>query len=343
MWLLTLRDLRFRARRFGVVVAAMALVITLLYLMTGLVEQFNREPFLSAEAIGAETWVLPPGVSGPFTSSATLSTDQVEQVSGDVTEIVVARGTLEVHGQQEETVVVGHELGGLGSPPASEGRGATTSGEVVLDRTAGAAIGDTVGIGESEFVVVGLTEDTTLLAGLPLVFAPIEDARQALFGGAPVVSALVAAEDVEPVEDLVVISAEEVGEDALGPLENAISSIDLIRGLLWLVAAIIVGGVLYLTALERQRDFAVLRAVGGTNRQLGFGLAAQGVALALLSVVLATALQAVIVPLFPLTVRIPGRAYWQIPLLAGVVAFLATRASSTKARKTDPASAFGGP
>lgn len=343
MWLLTFRDLRFRARRFGVVVAAMALVTTLLYLMTGLVEQFNREPFLTANAIGANTWVLPPGVSGPFTSSATLSADQVGSVPGDLTEVVIARGTLSVDGGQQEILVVGHEMDGLGTPTVSEGTSARGRGEIALDRSAGAGIGDTVGIGDGDFEVVGLTDDTTLLAGLPVVFASISDAREALFGGAPVVSALVAQTEVAPVADLVVISAEEVGEDALGPLENAISSIDLIRGLLWLVAAIIIGGVLYLTALERQRDFAVLRAVGGTTRQLGLGLALQGVALALLAVALATALQMVIVPVFPLTVRIPARAYWQIPLLAGVVALLATRAGSFRARKTDPATAFGGP
>lgn len=343
MWLLTLRDLRFRARRFSVVVTAMALVITLLYLMTGLVEQLNKEPFLTAEAIGAETWVLPPGVSGPFTSSATLSPDQVDSVSGEVAKIVIARGTLEIADRQTETVVVGHEIENLGSPRVSEGRTIETSGEVVIDGTAGASVGDLVGIGENEFRVVGLTDDTTLLAGLPLVFLLIDDARQALFGGVPVVSALVSANDVAPAGDLVVISAEDAGEDALRPLENAISSIDLIRGLLWLVTAVIVGGVLYLTALERQRDFAVLRAVGGTSRQLGLELAAQGLALAMLSVALATALQVVIMPLLPLTIHIPVRAYWQTPLLAGVVAFLATRASSSRAARTDPATAFGSP
>ncbi|MFP3915331.1 MAG: ABC transporter permease [Actinomycetota bacterium] len=343
MWLLTLRDLRFRARRFGVAVAAMSLVITLLYLMTGLVEQFNQEPHLTAGAIGARSWVLPPGVSGPFTSSATLSAEEVASVPGDLDEVVVARATLDVAGEDQESLVVGHELEALGTPPVSAGRSVGQRGEVVLDRSAGASVGDRVGIGDSRFTVVGLTDDTTLLAGLPVVFASIEDAREVLFGGVPVVSALVSETEVPPVGDLVATTAEEVGEDALGPLENAISSIDLIRGLLWLVAAIIIGGVLYLTALERRRDFAVMRAVGGTNLQLGWGLAVQGVALALAAVALATALQVLIVPVFPLTVRVPGRAYWQIPLLAGVVALLATRAGSSRARRTDPAAAFGGP
>ena len=343
MWLLTLRDLRYRAKRFGVVVAAMSLVVTLLYLMTGLVEQFNQEPFLTADAVGADWWVLPAGVSGPFTSSATLSPEEVSSMGGDLDEVVVARATLGVRSEDTESVVVGHQLGRLGTPRIADGRNAERSGEVVLDRSAGASIGDRVAIGGVSFVVVGLTDDTTLLAGLPVVFAPMDDARRALFGGAPVVSALLSDSEPRSVGDLVVVTADEVGADTLGPLENAISSIDLIRVLLWLVAAIIVGGVLYLTALERTRDFAVLRAVGGTTRQLGFVLAWQGLALALVAVALATALQATIVPVFPLTVRIPGRAYWQIPLLAVVVAFLATHAGSSKARRTDPASAFGGP
>jgi putative ABC transport system permease protein len=80
--LMTLRDMVYRARRYLVVGVAMSLVFTLLYLMDGLVEQFNQEPYLTVDAIGAETWVLPAGSSGPFTSSATLSGDQVEAASG---------------------------------------------------------------------------------------------------------------------------------------------------------------------------------------------------------------------------------------------------------------------
>ena len=45
MILLTLRDLRFRLVRFVVVVVLGAVVFALLFVMTGLVEQFNREPF----------------------------------------------------------------------------------------------------------------------------------------------------------------------------------------------------------------------------------------------------------------------------------------------------------
>ena len=50
--------------------------------------------------------------------------------------------------------------------------------------------------------------------------------------------------------------------DLLRPLGDAIRSIDFVRVLLWIVAACIIGSIVYLTALERTRDFAVFKAVG---------------------------------------------------------------------------------
>ena len=44
MWLLTLRDLQYRRVRVLVVVALASVVMALLFLMTGLVNQFNHEP-----------------------------------------------------------------------------------------------------------------------------------------------------------------------------------------------------------------------------------------------------------------------------------------------------------
>ncbi len=346
MVLLTLRDSVYRARRFLVVIVAMSVVFALLYLMDGLVEQFNQEPYLTVEAVGAETWLLPAGSSGPFTSSATLSADQVEVASSDpaVTALVVARGTLTDDGRSQEALVIGHPVGGIGAPPVVEGASVGGAGELVVDRTSGVAVGDDIRVGEQRFTVVGLSADTTLLAGLPVAFLRIDDARDALFGGSPVVSALVSGSSREHVPDgLVQLRADEVAADALGPLESAVASIDLIRGLLWFMAATIVGGVLYLTVLERQRDFAVLKALGGTDRQLLRSLALQAVAITTAAVVVATLLQLVIAPWFPLTVRVPPSAYWQVPLVAIVVAIVATRAGSARVRSTDPVTAFGGP
>jgi putative ABC transport system permease protein len=345
VWLLTVRDLSFRRTRFLVVTLGVSLVLTLLYLMTGLIEQFNKEPFLTTDQLGASHWVIPEGVSGPYTSSSALSADQVAAVdpNGDSAEVVVARGTLTVDDVEGEAIVIAAEPGGLGTPEPTQGSRPTASGEVMLDTSSGASVGDDVQLGDDTYTVVGLSTDTTVLAGLVGTFVTLDDARATIFGGTPVTSAvLLDAEPFSTVEQTQVITTETAAEDALGPLESAVASIDLIRVLLWVVAAIIIGSVVYLSALERSRDFAVLKAMGGRNGQLAGSLALQASLVALTAAVLATLFQLLLVPVFPLTVRVPISAYWTIPLLAVAVSLLAGWAGMRRVANADPASAFGG-
>ncbi len=342
MWLLTALDMKYRATRFGVVTVGTALIFTLLFLMTGLIEQFNQEPFLMVEQVSENDWAVPDGSSGPFTSSQVLRPDQVEALGG--IPVLVARGTTEIDGEESEGIVLGLTDETASSIPLAQGRPAVGDLEAVVDATTDLDIGSTFGLGGGSFEVVGLTEDTTLLAGQPAIFVRLEDARQIMFGGAEVAMAvLVEPGTAQSTAEITVLTADQVAEDALGPLESAVSSIDLIRILLWVVAAIIIGAVVYLSALERQRDFAVLLAVGGRSRQLAISLAIQAAVVALLAVGTAAALQAVVAPVFPLKVRVPAASLWQLPTVAVVVALLAASAAMRRVRKTDPATAFGGP
>lgn len=346
MLLLTRRDLQFRAVRFGVVTLGVAVVMTLLFLMTGLIEQFNAEPYLTVDAIDADQWVLPEGVSGAFTASSTLSPDTAAAVEGPgAAEAVVARGSLNAEGRDsDEVLVIGHAIGGLGSPDPADGRAVEARGEVVLDRSAGFEVGDEVALAALPLTVVGLTDDTTLLAGLPVVFVAVEDAREGLFDGRPVVSTVLLSGDPDALpQGTQVLPAADIAEDALGPLENAVRSVDIIRILLWVVAAIIIGAVVYLSALERSRDFAVLKAIGATNRDLVLSIGLQAVLIALVAVGLAAVLQGLIEPVFPLTVRVPTSAFWQIPIVAVVVALLAGLGGMRRVAGSDPAAAFAGP
>ena len=343
MWLLTLRDLTHRAARFVVVILATAVVFTLLFLMTGLVEQFNQEPFLSVDAISDKDWVVPSGVSGPVTATSTLDPATVSRLEAEGLEpVLMARGTLTVDGTTSESVVLGHVIGGSVAPPLEDGRHASAPGEVVLDESTGASVGDEIRISDTVFRVVGTTTDTTLLAGQPIAFVGIEDVRDVLFGGSPVTSAFLGTPSEIP-DGAALLTPTQVAEDALGPLESAISSIDLIRILLWAVAAIIIGAVVYLSALERSRDFAVLRAVGAPIRKLGASLALQALVIALVAVALAAVLQFLLVPVFPMSVRVPARSLWQLPLLSVIVALVAAAGGLRRVRNTDPAHAFAGP
>lgn len=343
MILLTVRDLAYRKVRFVVVTLLGAVVFALLFVMTGLVEQFNREPFDAVDAFGAETWVLPEGLSGPFTAAPTLSADTVDMVdAAEAAAVVTARSSL-VHGDTgEEVVLIGSDADGLGAPPIADGRGVETSDEAVLDSSLGIDLGDEVTVAGRRFTVVGTTNDTTILAGIPFVFVATEAAQELVFRSTDVISAVLA-DGVDRVPDgTVAISAGDVADDTLGPLEGAIASVDLVRVLLWVVAAIIIGAVVYLSALERQRDFAVLKAVGTSNRTLLGSLALQAVLVAVASVAVAAAIQVFLAPVFPLRVRVPARAFWQLPLFAVVMALLAGVAGMRRVARSDPALAFSG-
>lgn len=341
--LLTLRDLRHRFVRFAVVTVLGAVVFTLLFVMTGLVEQFHREPVDTVDALGASTWVLPQGISGPFTAAAPFSTDAVAVVDADeFAPVIVGRAAVAQDGS-EDVVLIGHEVDALGSPPIDEGRPVAAPGELVADDSLDVDIGDRVMIAGTELAVVGLTSDSTLLAGIPLVFTELTQAQDLVYDNRGVVSAVLASGEVRAIpQGTVATSAAGVADSALEPLDGAIASVDLVRVLLWIVAAVIIGAVVYLSALERLRDFAVLKAIGASNRSLLGSLALQAVLVALLAVALAAVLQLFLAPAFPLKVSVPTRAFWQLPLIAVGVALLAGLAGMRRVANSDPALAFSG-
>ncbi len=342
MFLLTLRDLQHRRSRVAVVTLLVTLVMTLLFLMTGLVNQLQTESHKLVNALGSDDWLVAEGVSGPITSVSVLDIGLSAQLGDEASPVVVSRGTLfDAEGLDSEIVILGHIAGRPGQPTPTQGRHPIGEGEVAIDSTLGAEIGDRVEVGGRRFEVVGLTSDTTVLAGLPFVFMDLGVAQDISFDSRERVTAFVGAFDGAP-EATVMLTAEEVADDALGPLESAIASIDLIRGLLWAVAAIVVAAVIFLSALERSRDFAVLKAVGASGSDLGVGLALQAVLIALLATLLAAAIATLVQPVFPLAVDVPVRAYWRVPVVAVVVSLIAASFGVRRVSRTDPAAAFGG-
>lgn len=344
MLLLTLRDLQHRSLRFIVVILLSSLVVSLLFVMTGLVEQFNREPAVTTAAFGASGWVVVDGASGPFTSGSTLAASTVAEIDADVVApAVVARSSVRVDGVASAAVLVGHVAGELGAPTPVEGRAATTAGEVVVDRTLGADLGEIVEVAGERFEVVGVSEDTTVLAGIPLVFTTLADAQQAVFRTDAAISLVLVDGEVRSLPaGTSLMTSDAVVADTLVPLEGAVASVDLVRVLLWIVAAVLIGAVVYLSALDRIRDFAVLKAIGSSNRDLMVGLGLQAVLVALCAVLVAAIIQMFLAPVFPLKVVVPGRAFIQIPVIAVVLALIGGAAGMRKVAASDPALAFAG-
>ena len=127
------------------------------------------------------------------------------------------------------------------------------------------------------------------------------------------------------------------------PLQVAASAITIVAVLLWVVAVLIVGSVVYLSALERIRDFAVFKAIGVRTRSVLAGLALQALVVALLAAGLGVILTQVLAPLFPMIVEVPVMAYLVLPAIALSIGLLASVAGLRRAVAVDPALAFGGP
>jgi putative ABC transport system permease protein len=116
--------------------------------------------------------------------------------------------------------------------------------------------------------------------------------------------------------------------------------VSLLSILLWAVAALIVGSMVYLSALERQRDFAIFKATGVSTSAILGGLAVQAVAISLVAAIIGGALAAVLAPNFPLPVAIDRTAKLLLPVLAVLVGLLASLSGLRRVVGIDPALAF---
>jgi putative ABC transport system permease protein len=349
VFLLTLRDLQFRAVRFGIAIMGTALVFAMVLLMSGLSAQFRNEPRTTVEGIGGDRWVIPEGVTGAFTSGAQLPTslaDSLESAGADEADpVAVVRHTAKTSDETKDVLLFGHVRGGLGTPSDDDiidGAQTDATGEIVASKESALEVGDKTTVGGNEFQVVGLVESRTIFGGTPLLFMDISDVQELVYQGQDVATAVVVNGNVDAPDGFDVKTVEETWKDALRPLEKPVGAIDVVQILLWLVAATIIGAVVYLSALERKRDFAVLKAVGASTRGLLGGLASQSVIIALIAAVIATGIQAALVPVFPIPVQVPGRAYVQLPILALLAGAIASLGGLRKAVGVDPATAITG-
>jgi len=107
------------------------------------------------------------------------------------------------------------------------------------------------------------------------------------------------------------------------------------------MAAGIVATMVYLTALERARDIAVLKAMGTANRTLFGGMAVQGLALALAACVVGALVSLALAPVMPFAVETPIGAYVEVLVIGIVVGLVAALVGLRRAVHIDPALAFG--
>jgi putative ABC transport system permease protein len=347
MLVAALRDLQWRRRRFLIAVLGTALVFAMTLVLAGLSAAFNNEVDRTVKTTGADAWLVASGATGPFNSSAVLPADSLAAARA-MDGVTAADPFIAIGGSipgdpAKKVTMIGAVPGGVGSPKVDDGRAPRATGEMAVGSRLGPDIGDEVVLADRTFKVVGVVNGSALFGGMPNVFMTVEDLQAVTFGGAPLFTSIAVRGDPSgSIDGAHLVSISDTKDDLLRALGSGIQTINVVAILLWIVAACIVGSVIYLSALERVRDFAVFKATGtGTAALLG-GLAVQAVIVSLVAALVGALLALLLAPNFPMPAEIPGVAFVILPIVAIIVGGLASLAGLRRAVTVSPALAFGG-
>jgi putative ABC transport system permease protein len=347
MLAITLRDLQFRARQFLIAVVGAGLVFAMTLLLAGMAASFHAEITRTVHAVGVDGWVLPVGTSGPFTAVGSMPATTVTTIASIPG--VTAAAPIEISPEAAQAgsrylriTMIGAAPGGLGSTLPARGRALTGDGQAVADSRTHVGIGHPITVAGRNFTVVGLVDGRTLNGGSPDVWVSFHDAQLVLFGGRDLATAVVTRglPSATPAGYEVLTNAAVV-RDSLRPMQSAVQSVDNSRWFMWVVATVIVAALVYVSSLQRVRDFAVLKAMGASSRALFGGVAAQAVVVTLVAALLASLTANLLKPLYPLPVAIPTSAFLLLPVTAVAVGVGASLVALRRAVSVDPALAFG--
>lgn len=347
MLLLGLRELQWSRRRFAVAVLATALVFALGLLMSGVSASFDNEIDRTVGSFGADAWLLRSESFGPFTGPATMPVERAHDARRlpgvrRADPVAVLRATTTTPSRRNVNLL-GVVPGGVGAPQGWEGRVIGQRGTALVDASLGLAVGDLIDLNGKSLRVGAVTRGQTYFAGIPTVTVSLGEAQRLALDGRPLATAIVTRGRPTAVpRGFAMLGNRAVARDLERPVRQAKQTIGLIRLLLWAVAAGIIGAIVYLSVLERTRDFAALKAIGVSTAHLLGGLVIQAVLLSLLSALLAVAIEEAIAPTVAMSVEVPVLAYVSLPVVAVAVGVVASFVGLRRAVGVDPALSFAG-
>jgi putative ABC transport system permease protein len=349
-----LRDLQWRRKRFVITILGTALVFAMSLLMSGLSNSFVVEIDRTLTDQDADWWVTRDDAAGAFSPGSFLTPVDVEAITGTggftaSAPLLFGSATAETQPDQDGNEVVnvtvfGVVPGELGAPTeVVEGTTELENGHIIVPRSLGVSVGDSIRVGGADLEVTGVVSKASLLAGTPTVTLTLQDAQRLLLGGQPLASMVVVRGTADLPEQYRAFTKDEAAADLMRPLHNAAQSIDFVKILLWIVAALIVASVVYLTVLERTRDIAVFKATGVSNAAIGAGICLQAVIISVTASLVGIGLAVLLTPFFPMDVVISRGSMVAMPILAIVVGVVAGLIGVSRTTRVAPATAFGGP
>ena len=349
MWMLSVRELRYRLRRVLLAVAVVAVVFGIAVAVDGIKRTIRTEPQQLTDILGVDGWIVAGSNRSPFATMSVLpeeTADTVAAIPGvrSVHPVVAGRTTV-ASPERVNTNLIGFDAG-PDRPDwlhVTAGRMPRTDREVVATANLGVEPGTTLETTAGKLVVVGITERGTYFAGAPTLFTTVRGAQQAVVAGTPYVMGIgyVGRVASPPAGTSIGTNADTVSDMRL-TLDNASTTIDFLALLTWLVAAGVIGAITYLSVVEQTRNFAILRATGSPARLIVGSLVIQSMSVSVSAALLAVPFAFLLRLGMPMHSTITFGSVVQIVVVGIVVGVVASLAAARRAITVDPALAFGG-
>ncbi|HSE44800.1 MAG TPA: ABC transporter permease [Gemmatimonadales bacterium] len=283
---LAARNLLQDRLRFGLSVVGVGLSLMLILFLFGLREGALQSAVIYLENAPGSVEVLPAGTRSTAAGSTQYLPQETSQRVAEtpgvarVTPVLMTMGFAQLHERKEILKLVGYDASLGGGPWTLErGREPETDSEVVLDRVLanrhGLGPDDTLTIAGHEFLVVGLSNETSSWTGSyafarkqaveQLVLAP-GAASFLLVTPQPGVSDSALVEQLGLIQGTNVLLKRQVMDNDRQIVAGIFDQVILVMvGAAFIVGALVMGMVIYTATTERQAEYGVIKAIGGRS------------------------------------------------------------------------------
>ncbi|PVC79647.1 ABC transporter permease [Streptomyces sp. CS131] len=299
------RDLRFAKGRFALMGSIVVLITLLVGLLSGLTAGLARENTSAVTGLDADhlAFAAPPdGQTESFADSTVREDDWRAWAArpGVAAAQPVGIRTLNATAGERSAAVSAFGV----EPDGTLGPDGTGPGRVVLSEEAaeelGAAVGDRIALGRTEREVAAVATDASY-SHTPVVWTTLDDWQQIGHDGAgPAEQATVIALTTTGGVDLAA-GDEAAGTStltlddsltAIGSYQAENGSLQLMRGFLFAISALVIGAFFTVWTIQRSGDVAVLKALGASTPYLLRDALGQAVVMLVLGTGLGAALAA---------------------------------------------------
>ena len=268
-----LRDLWFAKGRFILMTTVVALVAFLVVMLSGLTAGLAAENTSAIAGLPASHIVFADTPDGASFTQSRLDTSDVEDwatIPGvdQAAPLGITRSAIASGESVIPIVVFGADPESFIAPDAlSDGSTAVVSSE--LADSYGITAGDTIMIGDSEFVAM-IDDGEASFSHSPVVWMSTSS-WQTIASADDTTSVIVLGADGDfnttAVEGVIVSS---VGDSfaAIGSFTEENGSLQMIRGFLLVISALVIGAFFTVWTIQRKHDVAVLKAMGASTKYL---------------------------------------------------------------------------